>query len=48
MCCHLNLCVWAVWDLRSSVMLHNADWQLVTDVLEQPISHIFKGQAAQE
>jgi len=26
----------------------HCSWQLVTDVLEHPISHIFKGQAAEE
>jgi hypothetical protein len=31
--------------LRSSVMLHSVDWQLVADVATRPIGPIFKGQA---
>jgi hypothetical protein len=34
-------------DIRSSAMLRSLDWQFVTDVLEQPIGTIFKGQTVQ-
>jgi hypothetical protein len=34
------------WVLRSSVMLRSVDLWLVTEVSEQPIGPIFKGQAA--
>jgi hypothetical protein len=33
------------WALCSSGMLHSINWYLLTDVLGQPISPIFKGQA---
>jgi hypothetical protein len=29
-------------------MLHSVDWYLVADILGQPITSIFKGQAVQE
>jgi len=32
-------------DLRSSGTLRSVDWKLLTDVLGQPIGHIFKDQA---
>jgi hypothetical protein len=35
-------------DLRSSGMLRNLDWSLVTDVSGHPIVPIFLGQAVQE
>lgn len=34
-----------VWDLYSCGMLYSIDWYLVTDVLGQPSSPIFKGHA---
>jgi hypothetical protein len=35
-------------DFRSSAILRSEDWKLFTDVSGQPISPIFKGQAAQK
>jgi len=29
-------------------MLRSVDWQLVSDILEQPVSAIFKGQTVQD
>jgi hypothetical protein len=34
--------------LRSFVILRSVEWQFLTDVSEQPIGPIFKGQAVQE
>ena len=36
------------WDLRSSGIFHNVEWQYCTDVLRQPISPIFMGQVTLE
>jgi hypothetical protein len=36
-----------MWDLCSSVMLRSVCWHMVTDVSEQPIRCIFKGQEVQ-
>jgi hypothetical protein len=35
------------WDLRSCRKLDSVEWQILTDVSEQPIGPIFKGQAVQ-
>jgi hypothetical protein len=37
-----------MWNLRSSEILHSADWQFHTDILGQPISPTFKGQEIQK
>jgi len=48
----IRILIWkfkgTIWDLHPSGMLHSTDWQLVTDVLGQHISSIFKGYSVQE
>jgi hypothetical protein len=39
---------WIIKDLRSFGLLRSVDWLLVTNVSEQPIGPIVKGQAVQE
>jgi len=34
----------ADWELHSPGLLRGGYWQFLTDVSEQPIGHIFKGQ----
>jgi hypothetical protein len=36
------------WDVRSSRLLRNVYWKFLTDVSEQHIGPIFKGQEIQE
>ena len=39
---------WCESDPRSSVTLHAADWQLVTDISGQPIGPVCKGPVVQD
>jgi len=45
--CDFQLLPQCKQDLTSSGMLRSVGWQLVTDLLEWSISHIFKGQVVQ-